>query len=93
MVESAEHRDGVRVTVADTGMGIRAEDLARLFQPFSQVHETQVAHPGSGLGLYICRAILELHGGTIEAASAGLGKGVTMTLWVPRGNVRAPAAG
>jgi signal transduction histidine kinase len=60
------------------------EAIARLFQPFSQVHKVAIAHPGSGLGLYICRAIVELHGGTIEADSQGLGKGSTFTIRLPR---------
>lgn len=90
-VTSAPVAGGVQLAVTDTGMGIRAEDLPKLFQPFSQVHLTHIAHPGSGLGLYICRAIVDLHGGTILAFSPGLGKGVTMTMWLPRGDLDAAA--
>ncbi len=76
--------EGLVLQVRDDGMGVDGESLGRLFQPFTQVHKATVAHPGSGLGLYICRAIVELHGGTITAESPGLGQGMTMTVRLPR---------
>ncbi|MEK6975686.1 MAG: HAMP domain-containing sensor histidine kinase [Candidatus Thermoplasmatota archaeon] len=85
-VDSEAKDDGVVVRITDTGLGIRPEDVPKLFQPFIQVHATPVQQPGSGLGLYICRAIVGLHGGTIEATSPGLGQGVTVTVHLPRGN-------
>ncbi len=67
---------GVMLRVEDTGAGIRAEDIPRLFQPFSQVHDTtQQSRPGTGLGLYISKGIIEAHGGRIGVESAGPGKG------------------
>lgn len=85
VVESAAMLDGLRLRVKDTGIGIKPEDVKRLFQPFSQVHDVhQTTQPGSGLGLYICRAILELHGGTIVATSEGLGHGTMITVTLPR---------
>lgn len=79
-------RDGdeARIDVTDEGIGISEEGLALLFRPFSQVHDpsaTDVA--GTGLGLYICKSIMEAHGGRIEATSAGDGKGSTFTLFLP----------
>lgn len=62
--------DAVQIRVADTGMGIRQEDLAKLFQPFSQLDSgLSRQHDGSGLGLMICRRLADLLGGDIEADS------------------------
>ncbi|HUR64438.1 MAG TPA: ATP-binding protein [Candidatus Thermoplasmatota archaeon] len=75
----------VRVQVTDTGHGIAKADLPRLFTPFVQVHDTaQVTEPGSGLGLYICKQFVEMHGGRIGVASAGLGKGSTFWFTLPK---------
>lgn len=77
----AERVEGrARVVVADSGAGIRPEDLPRLFRPFSQVHEDRLALGGSGLGLSIAKGLVELHGGRIHAASDGPGKGATFTI-------------
>lgn len=70
--------------VRDTGIGLRPEAISKLFQPFSQVHEAAVAQTGSGLGLFICRAIVEMHGGRIAVTSPGLGHGTTFTIQLPR---------
>lgn len=72
------------VQVRDSGQGIRPELIPKLFQPFSQVHEANPGQTGAGLGLFICRALVELHGGTIAAESKGLGGGTTFTVRLPR---------
>lgn len=83
-LETKLQDDQAMVTVQDTGAGIRRDDLARLFQPFSQVHDPmQRTHAGSGLGLYISRGIVELHGGRIWADSPGPDMGTTVTLTLP----------
>jgi signal transduction histidine kinase len=65
----------------DTGLGIEAEPLAHIFDPFFQSqHSLRQRVGGLGLGLAICKAITEAHGGTLTAASAGLGKGATVRL-------------
>lgn len=93
VVTSEAAGDTLLLRVRDTGLGIRSEDISKLFQPFSQVHTGPIHQPGSGLGLYICRAIVELHGGTITAESAGLGEGTTITVRLPRGQADpAPAS-
>ena len=60
----------LRVDVSDSGIGIAPADLARLFQPFTQVDESNTrAHGGVGLGLAICKRLVELMGGQIGAES------------------------
>ena len=73
----------VRVEVVDTGVGLNPDQLALLFQPFSQAHEESVAKGGTGLGLYISRGIVEQHGGQIGAKSDGPGKGSTFWWTLP----------
>jgi len=71
-VETGKAGDRVFVRVRDTGAGLTDEQISRLFKPFSQVHDTmQVSTPGTGLGLYISRGIVELHGGRIWVESPG----------------------
>jgi PAS domain S-box-containing protein len=66
----APPRPAVRMRVADTGIGIKPEDLALLFQPFRQVDTGLTRqHDGTGLGLAICRRLAELLGGEISASS------------------------
>jgi len=72
-----------RIAVTDTGIGIREEDLARLFQPFYQVDSgLQRQHEGTGLGLAICRRLTGLLGGTLRAESAW-GRGSVFTVVIP----------
>lgn len=85
---------GVEVVVTDTGTGISADGLGKLFEPFSQVHDPlQISEPGSGLGLYIAKSFVELHLGSIRASSPGLGKGTTITVFLPRKQVPDGATG
>ncbi|MGZ3738152.1 MAG: MASE1 domain-containing protein [Bdellovibrionota bacterium] len=73
-----------RVRVVDTGQGIAKEVLPLLFRRFSQgdASSTRV-HGGMGLGLSLSHSLLELQGGTVEAASAGAGLGATFTVCMP----------
>ncbi len=75
----------VAVVVEDTGVGISPQVLPRVFERFLQAdsHRTR-EHGGLGLGLAIALAIVELHGGTLTGASAGIGKGATFRLTLPR---------
>ena len=69
------------VEVTDTGMGISPETLPRIFNAFEQGERSRgQGFGGLGLGLAISRAIIELHGGSITAASEGKGKGATLTV-------------
>lgn len=82
--------DRARIEVADDGAGIAPEDIAKLFQPFSQVHDrTLTSRSGTGLGLFVSRGIIEQHGGAIACESEGHGKGTTFRFTLPL----RPAAG
>lgn len=72
------------VRVADSGKGLTQEQIARLFQPFSQVHDTATeTKGGTGLGLHISRGIIEQHGGKIWCESEGPGRGTTFAFRLP----------
>jgi signal transduction histidine kinase len=74
---------GVKVAVADTGLGIAAEDQAAIFEEFRQLKSSGSAkHEGSGLGLSLARRLVELHGGQIRVESEA-GKGATFTFTLP----------
>jgi len=74
----------LRVAIADTGIGIKPEDLATLFQPFRQVDTGLTRnHEGTGLGLAICRRLADLLGGEIHAESVWQ-QGSKFTLTLPR---------
>lgn len=70
------------VSVSDNGPGIKAEDLAHLFNRFVRLPSAQGQRPGTGLGLYISRLIVESHGGKIWAESR-LGEGTTFSFSLP----------
>ena len=74
----------VLLVVSDNGAGIAPEFVPHLFERFRQADAgTARVHGGLGLGLAIARQLAELHGGTIEAASEGLGSGATFTVTLP----------
>ncbi len=81
----------VRLRVTDTGVGIEPRNLSRIFEMF-----TQVGGPGSGglgIGLAIVRGIIDLHGGTVEAHSEGVGHGSQFVVTLPRSATAAEAGG
>jgi signal transduction histidine kinase len=81
-VERANH--GALVTVKDEGIGLPEESLEAIFEPFGRAtNAIERSLPGLGLGLYICRGIIERHGGRIWAESAGDGCGTRMRFTVP----------
>jgi PAS domain S-box-containing protein len=72
------------IRIADTGAGISAEMMARLFQPFAQADTTlDRSKGGLGLGLALVKGLVELHGGDIEVQSAGLGHGSEFVVYLP----------
>jgi len=82
---TARELDGqLEVRVRDTGIGIPAEALQSLFQPFVQVPGTKdYSTGGLGIGLALVRGFVELHGGSVRAESAGPGKGSTFIVLLP----------
>ena len=82
-VEAQVQRDQVRVNVRDTGRGIKAEFLPRVFDRYAQEATENREAQGLGLGLSIARTIVELHGGSIAAASEGEAAGATFSVTLP----------
>jgi signal transduction histidine kinase len=75
---------GIRISVEDTGIGIAAENLDRIFTPFEQVESASSRkYHGTGLGLSLAKRMVELHAGTIWAESEGLGQGSALRFVIP----------
>ena len=70
----------ITVEISDTGVGIEPQFLDKIFDAFEQIDSHQ---EGLGLGLAISKAIIEMHGGSVRARSAGLGKGATFVIDLP----------
>jgi PAS domain S-box-containing protein len=84
---------GVRLEIRDTGAGIAPDFLPHVFERFRQADaSTTRAHGGLGLGLAIVRHLVELHGGSVEAESEGVGRGATFRVRLPVRRAVAPAA-
>ncbi len=82
-ITARKEGDIARVSVSDTGIGIKEDDLGRLFIPFMQIESgTSRRYGGTGLGLAITKQLVEMHGGTIRAESR-YGKGSTFTFLLP----------
>jgi CheY-like chemotaxis protein len=82
---STQHQSGgrLRISVNDTGMGLRQEQLGRLFQPFERLGAEQTATDGTGLGLVSAKGLVEAMGGTIGVASQ-VHHGSTFWIELPR---------
>jgi signal transduction histidine kinase len=81
-VRLTANENSATVTVTDPGVGIAPEDAAHVFERFYRGHADRRLE-GSGLGLYICRAIVSAHGGQIWAESNGIGQGSTFAFSLP----------
>jgi PAS domain S-box-containing protein len=85
-LRQAENAD-IELSVADTGIGIAAEDISKLMQPFVQLDNVyQRRFQGTGLGLALVRSLAQLHGGSISIESVP-GRGTVVTVWLPAGRV------
>jgi len=79
-----EQPSGIEISVSDTGIGLRKEDLKRIFSPFEQVEGSRSRKfQGTGLGLSLTKRLVELLGGKIQAESQGEGKGSTFKFVIP----------
>jgi len=90
-VTVAKDARAATVTVSDTGVGVPAKEVPRLFERFHRIENTRArSHEGSGIGLALVRELVELHGGTITGDSVE-GVGTTFTVRLPFGSAHLPA--
>src|ERR1700689_2793597 len=83
-IHSERIDDHVEISVSDTGIGIEPSLIPFVFDRFRQGDSgTNRQSPGLGLGLAIVRSLVELHGGTVSAASHGPGQGASFTIKLP----------
>jgi signal transduction histidine kinase len=91
-LEAKEDGAGAIISVTDTGIGIEPEYQQKVFEPFYQMKSgLQDKTPGAGLGLSLCREIVEMHGGRIWVESGGINKGSRFSFVIP-GRLVCPAA-
>jgi signal transduction histidine kinase/ActR/RegA family two-component response regulator len=89
-IELAEDADEALLRVSDTGQGVRAEHMERIFELFFQVEASGArVQGGLGIGLTLVKRLVELHGGRVAVESAGLGRGACFTVRLPA--IGAPA--
>jgi PAS domain S-box-containing protein len=89
-ISAAPEGADVVVSVRDTGVGIPAAMLSRVFEPFTQIDRTlESAYGGLGIGLALVRRLVEMHGGSVRARSDGVGQGSEFIVRLPA--VTAPA--
>ncbi|MEM7650710.1 MAG: ATP-binding protein [Pseudomonadota bacterium] len=85
-LSAKRRKDGIEISVQDTGVGIRKEDRARIFEPFERAQsaqkEARITRSGAGLGLSLVKNIIMLHGGQVELESEEK-KGTNVILFIP----------
>ena len=93
-VSARRDEDFIEITVADTGIGIKAEDTPKLFQTFTQLESVYTkGFEGTGLGLALTKQLVEMHGGRIWVKSEfGVGSWFSFTLPITQATVREPKA-
>ncbi len=91
-IEARRWQDGIRIDVVDTGIGMAHDDIPKALLPFTQITNAMTRkHEGTGLGLPVSKALVELHGGELAIASAP-DRGTTVTIFLPERLVIAEAA-
>jgi PAS domain S-box-containing protein len=88
----ASEPDRVRICVKDSGEGLTADQLTQLFQPFNRLGQEGNAEKGTGIGLVVCKRLVELMGGTIDVVST-VGKGSVFSIELSLTTERQPASG
>jgi signal transduction histidine kinase len=93
-VHAIRYYDFIQITVADSGMGIKGEDILKLFQPFIQLEPVYTKEfEGTGLGLALSRQLVELHGGRIWVEShVGTGSRFSFTIPLSQATITVPPA-
>jgi len=81
---SSDENEMFRIDVEDTGIGIKAEDISRLFIDFQQIKSSHTNQQGTGLGLALTKRIIEAQNGRV-AVKSKQGKGTTFSVILPRG--------
>ena len=91
-IRLAAAREGSRmaIRVSDNGIGIPAESMRDIFEPFRQIRPTPQMGTGLGIGLSLTKRLVEMHGGEIEVESSGTDKGSTFTVYLPLATQTAP---
>ncbi len=90
-VEVERDGDAASIRVRDTGVGIASEMLGRVFEPFAQADDSlHRSRGGLGLGLALVKTLVELHGGTVEAKSDGIGRGTEFRARLPLASGQRP---
>jgi signal transduction histidine kinase len=84
-VEATDLDDKIQIDIIDTGIGIPADDVDKVFEEFFRAKNAKSEKDGSGLGLSIVKQIVDSHGGTISVKSTE-GQGTTFTVILPKGN-------
>jgi signal transduction histidine kinase len=83
-ISLVESKNDAIVTIKDTGIGIKEENIQNLFKKFYRIKEQETKGiPGTGLGLVICKKIVDIHGGTITVTSV-FGEGTTFSITLPK---------
>ena len=86
-VQSSINDDSIIISVKDDGIGLNDEDKSHLFKPFGKIERYgkgwDIVSEGMGMGLYISKEIIDLHGGKIWAESEGINKGTTFYFSLP----------
>ena len=84
-VEATSCGDNVQIDISDTGIGIPADEISKVFEEFFRARNAKSEKDGTGLGLSIVKQIVERHGGSISVKSQE-GQGTTFTVIIPTGN-------
>ena len=82
-LSAAREGSRLRLSVEDAGRGMTAEETFRVFELFYRAGDQALHRPGLGVGLALVKSLIELHGGTVEAYSAGLGRGSRFSVYLP----------
>lgn len=94
LVVTSEPAGDIVIAVRDNGIGIAADQLARIFGMFTQVDSSlERSEGGLGIGLTLVKTLVEMHGGSIRATSPGLGQGSEFVVRLPKSNAPAPQTG